>query len=941
MGKNGVKIDELTSKTNAYENAERFMTESLNDNSDAIKANSDWVGKLNVDYKVTQEVMDALTKSFEDATSKINVYQSILTELNSKEGLSAKSKQDIIAKHQELLPYLGNEVELRKRLIEIIAKEEQVQRQAYANMIMDNEAFFNSKIKGNSILVDKLGEFYTKDLENAKSLADAKLMVEAKLIQTMAKQWAKFYQTSAIAGEGYVQVMGAGGMIDSTGSNMAQNMANELRKVSGLFNDVALSVGGVDLKGINLSDTKGPKGSKGSKSKEENKALEEALKLLEHKKKMSVENLDSLKAEVTELKRINSLYAKSNDEKMDMAERIYAAEKRFMDRRLQDSVNWINDKKNMNELSADEEIAAWERVKNNQSDNIEAVKQATLNLYKLKEQVMLDAYNQEEKHIQHLTKLGTLNTEEQLKAYEKLYSFKAQSIDEEYSRIENLHALNKKIDEERETARKEWISKENGLYDDQQNRLQALASIQETIIQIIRKRGEEEKKALDVAHNAEMDSLEKRHNERKKKSQEDLDLYKKSMQAKIDEYDKQNTEEDYQEQLQKEKEKADEIQREIDMRSLDNSLVSKDKVVKLRKQLAEQVEKISKMQQTRERDLIKKSLQDSLKGYEDSTKEKEDIADKNYDNEKKRLEENYQISKEFLERKYSDEKIYSEARESIMRGTVEVAKGQFEDIYDAYQSFEDKFGKGMGVLGDIIKSDFTKQLEIAQQAIDQLDYKASNLRKKYDNDYQPSREDGYNDPYPDRPSSGGSSSGSSSGKLSSMSKTDYEVYINMKKLWEDSNKKGDQTYMDYANKRANEIRSKYGISSDNYSYDQLKNMPYDELKIAGYDTGGIIPRDGFIMAHEKELYLNSQHQNHLWNFINDLPQMRMPDFSYSMPPSPPSTLQPNITLKIENQIRIDGNVTSEALPEIKELVLDANQDLVNKLNKSGTFRPKY
>src|SRR5690606_9320406 len=98
-------------------------------------------------------------------------------------------------------------------------------------------------------------------------------------------------------------------------------------------------------------------------------------------------------------------------------------------------------------------------------------------------------------------------------------------------------------------------------------------------------------------------------------------------------------------------------------------------------------------------------------------------------------EEEYRINKEFLERKYSDEQVYAEARESIMRGQVEVAQGVFEDIYDAYVDFENKFGRGMGILGDIIRNDFIKELEKAQDAIRRLDYLARNRLPSYDYDY--------------------------------------------------------------------------------------------------------------------------------------------------------------------------------------------------------------
>ena len=95
--------------------------------------------------------LEELTKEFEEVANKLQAYNKILDELNSKEGLSAQSKENIITKHQELLPYLDDEQELRKQLIKIISDEEETQRQAYINMIMISEDFFNAKIKGNDI----------------------------------------------------------------------------------------------------------------------------------------------------------------------------------------------------------------------------------------------------------------------------------------------------------------------------------------------------------------------------------------------------------------------------------------------------------------------------------------------------------------------------------------------------------------------------------------------------------------------------------------------------------------------------------------------------------------------------------------------------------------------------------------------------------------------
>ena len=82
-----------------------------------------------------------------------------------------------------------------------------------------------------------------------------------------------------------------------------------------------------------------------------------------------------------------------------------------------------------------------------------------------------------------------------------------------------------------------------------------------------------------------------------------------------------------------------------------------------------------------------------------------------------------------------------------MRGQVEVAEGMFMDIYDAFSDFEDKFGKGMGILGDIIRDDFTRELDKARDAIEALEYESRNILPQYDSDYQPRDDEwDYRDP---------------------------------------------------------------------------------------------------------------------------------------------------------------------------------------------------
>lgn len=409
MEKNRQKINELTDSTSAYENALKFMTDIVLDNARATEDNTSANSGLENQFRNTTKSVEDMYDKISTAVDEYDLFNQALKELN-KEGKVSKSTLDKLI---EVYPDIINMTGLQKdKMIELMNTSKSKRKQMIDDEIASAKATSQATVQ--RILNVK------NESEALKELANIKLQM---------------------------RFIDAGNSFDDPAidAQMQRNVENA-RKALAVIEQTNRKIQSLDgLRSLFVDSDKSTPSKSGSKSKEENKALEEALKLLEHKKKMSVENLDSLEAEVTELKRINSLYAKSNDEKMDMAERIYAAEKRFMDRRLQDSVNWINDKKNMNELSADEEIAAWERVKNNQSDNVEAVKQATLNLYKLKNQVIAESFSKEENTIKHLSKAGILGVQQQIDAYKKLYETKADSLDDERSRVENLFSLYKSL----------------------------------------------------------------------------------------------------------------------------------------------------------------------------------------------------------------------------------------------------------------------------------------------------------------------------------------------------------------------------------------------------------------------------------------------------------------------------------------------------------------
>ena len=225
-------------------------------------------------------------------------------------------------------------------------------------------------------------------------------------------------------------------------------------------------------------------------AKEKNEALEKALKSIDYQKQMSVETQESIKKEIAALKVLRDTYRMNADEQMDLDERIYNAEKALRDRRLQDSVNWINEQKELGKLSADDEIAAWERVLKNQKDNIEAVKEATTNLYKLRKQIVDETFSFEEDIIQHWAKLGVYSIQQQIDAYKELYSVKASSVADEYKRTENLFNLYKDLLSEQQKAVKDAYDERIQQIEDEATKRK---KAQQDIISCI----ESEEKALD------------------------------------------------------------------------------------------------------------------------------------------------------------------------------------------------------------------------------------------------------------------------------------------------------------------------------------------------------------------------------------------------------------------------------------------------------------
>lgn len=175
--------------------------------------------------KITQKDMDETdwNNTLSNSRSQVVEIKNAKKELN-KNGESADFVSTIIEKFPQLIEYLGNEKGMLEQLNALQQDQENIANNAYLHMVEDSEVYYstlkkkeaeklkttnstvNAIIKGNASLVSVLGKYYKVDLNNYKSIADAKAKLEKTLITNSAKAWSKFYRVQVNAQTGLAEV---------------------------------------------------------------------------------------------------------------------------------------------------------------------------------------------------------------------------------------------------------------------------------------------------------------------------------------------------------------------------------------------------------------------------------------------------------------------------------------------------------------------------------------------------------------------------------------------------------------------------------------------------------------------------------------------------------------------------------------------------------------
>jgi len=215
----------------------------------------------------------------------------------------------------------------------------------------------------------------------------------------------------------------------------------------------------------------------------------------------------------------------------------------------------------------------------------------------------------------------------------------------------------------------------------------------------------------------ELEAENKRHKKVMDNLSDELKMYREIIQTKLDSINKEESERDYNKEIDQLQEERLKILSRINLLSMDDSFESKAERKRLQEDLAKIDDTIAEKQHKREVDLRKENLQDMLKDKEKEIEEKQKLEDEKFNatveginKEKKYWEQHH---KDLL----NDEREFARIKKEIVAGNFEAIKGEFEGYRDYLErtmpSLENTLDGTMKAVGTSIRKNIIDRLKEA------------------------------------------------------------------------------------------------------------------------------------------------------------------------------------------------------------------------------------
>lgn len=801
------------------------------------------------------EYLEKQQKAFADFSNEIKKFKDILNELNQN-GMSSSVYDNIINNHQELIPYLSDEIELRKKIIETIKNTEEEQKQAYINILSSEGNYYNSKILNNNKLVNEIQEQYNKlfknlgstyqlDLNNYKSLAQAKESVEIELIKSLSKKWGDYYD---FANDSFTQEwrnfssVAPASVVESIRKKIDADR-KVLKDEQNKWNKFILDTASIDFDKINIDETNKATGGTSASGVDLNEKLILKDRYYSLNQEIEKYNANLLKLEARYKSVNNEEKLKILEKEKELYKQLQIAahnlaeeqrkERNEVAKALQDygieftgfgdditAVNAIDVLKNkadeVNKHIKDKNKDTYNKLKSQYESLEQTLKrffelqdkelpkqaenwwkyQENLNNLKIEQfEVMFDqsSFKSKEfinnlKDVQNLLKGAFTDDLSGVTKQVKLYNDQiaiAQSLikywKQEQDKFKDSPEMFQKITEE--------IQKYEGVIESSTNSIQTLLDKQsESIKKVVKSYT----KGLDEI----MDTEEKRH----KQYLKDLEEEQKAFDDYIDNYKKGLQEawdlEDYNKDIAEQTEGIAKLQSEIDKYSMAVQSGDLEAIVKIGELNEELIEKKNKLEETQtkhSRDQQIKNLDNLKDTYDKDIQEKKDAENEKYD-----------VMKEIYDKLIKDINNFTDSSTQLTAIMVDTLISDFDNL-------SAQLSADAAAMANNFRNTFIASLQEAKDEINSLNSLSVGGISNSSNRSSKSSESSE--------SNGMKHHSLLGGGFKNMSDEDFIQYKANKKAYSTADT-ANQWKLQQSN---NAIRQKYGIISDDYGYPDLVN----------------------------------------------------------------------------------------------------------------------
>lgn len=402
-----------------------YKTEDLKKVNQYLKQ----IEKTEKQFKDTQESTENYGNSIEELNNKLNDNKKYLSEADAVKKISTGLDTETVEKQQQEAAQLKVNVQTMQEYLDVVKKGNTSTTQ-YQEAVKQLAKAYPEAANAEGIIIDK-----AQDCINAEALkADS--------------AWKSSQDTI----NSYIEVIKAALNSESVQKQVAQNIGisiddlnMKLQSTLTLYNAMA-NIAPAAVAGVTPVSVSAPKlrSSGGSKSKKsyENKALDNYKKQIEHKK--SLDQI-SLQQEISMYQIALKKYAKTQDEKWELTEKIYSLQKELSEKSLNDYTSNIEHKKSLDQINLKQEIEMYQIALKRYAKTQEERKELTEKIYELQKELQEESLNNYMTNIEHKKSLDKLSLEDEINMYQYAYNNLAKTTEQKRELEEKLYDLRKEL----------------------------------------------------------------------------------------------------------------------------------------------------------------------------------------------------------------------------------------------------------------------------------------------------------------------------------------------------------------------------------------------------------------------------------------------------------------------------------------------------------------